>query len=186
MLADLLSARRSCAALAVLCAACGASPPPQRPGQLPPVGVGNYASIAHCTPCGGASCGNEAVGAPDGNTVDLRTCGTLDVAFTGGELIARIGEPDLALIVVPPVDGSVRVEASTEGEDYVIVGFAGAMPVDAWPPCEATLEGTRLLVDLDNCNTISNVSFLRLIYGSQGGSGSMLIDALEALSFKPR
>jgi hypothetical protein len=126
------------------------------------------------------------VGAPDGTTVDLRACGTLDVAFTGGELLARVGQPELALVVQPPLGAGLRVEASAEGEGYVIVGFAGDGPSSTAAQCTAPLEGQQVLVDLDDCNTIANVGFVRLVYEPRGGTGSVLVDALEALSFKPR
>jgi hypothetical protein len=136
--------------------------------------------------CPGESCGENAVGAPDSVTVDLRACGILDVVFTGGEIIARIGQPDVALIVDPPVEGGIRIEASDEGDEYTLVGFLRGAPPGTSVRCEAILWESRVLVDIADCNTISNVRFLRLVYEAQGGGGSVRIDALQALSFEPR
>jgi hypothetical protein len=205
-----------CAASLVLAswAACSADPPPVRSGSAPPLGSDRYANIATCTPvgdeeeCPGDGCGDNAQGPPDGVSVWLARCGTLDAVFTAGNIRSLAGRADLAIVInateigdPDDVGGSVRIEASGDGVDFTIVGFIGSAPDPTIPTscrAELVLDGsdcatagsdpTRpcFLVDFADCNTVSNVSFVR-ISEQRAGEQSVRIDAIRALpdSFCP-
>ncbi|MCB9556280.1 MAG: hypothetical protein H6707_09280 [Deltaproteobacteria bacterium] len=176
--------------LAVYLVGCQAPLPSYRDGRAIPSNVGRYASVAHCS--NAAACQDKIcstlTGAPDQRGVDLAACGTLDVAFTGGELRSVVGTPDVAIHFLSlPSPVSVRVEASASGAEYVLVGFLGAPPAGTSLRCELDLPPgeLRALLDVTRCNTLSSVQFLRLT-DRQSGSGRVLIDAFEGLSLAQR
>ncbi len=178
---------------------CQASPPPPHQGQGPGRSKGNYVSLVHCTPpsgrpvpsCPSASCPNNVIGPPDGTTVDLSMCPTLDLIFTGGTIIGQIPEGatkgDITF-TMGNVAGLSRVEASINGSDYIIIGFiaesSNSLLPGAKEHCAATVSGNQASLFLTRCNPIANASFLRIIRDASV-PGTMTIDAVEALSFKP-
>ncbi len=186
---------RAAAALAVAAlAACEADPPTRADGALAAdLGLGKYAAVARCSPsagakepgCPGASCVENAIGAPDGKLVDLGACPTVDLVFTGGTIVAQSGPPDLRLHLGSSA-GLTRVEASLDGKSYVVIGFVAAkasdLPAGSKDSCAAQLSGGAASLSLSRCNSISKATFVRLTRDEQVVGGATL-DAAEALSF---
>jgi hypothetical protein len=195
MLRDSLST----AILATLFMACSADPPLRTDAQAADLGLGRFASLARCSPdpgaaepaCPGASCIDNARGAPDGKLVGLDLCPTIDLIFTGGTLVAQAprdsGPPlfDLRLHLGSS-SGLTRVEASFDGKLYLVVGFIAAkasdLPAGTEASCAAALAGGTASLSLSRCNSISNATFLRLSRDDQV-PGSATLDAAEAISF---
>jgi hypothetical protein len=178
------------ALLGPLLAGCEATPPAAADGQGLTPGKDRFASIARCTPspiCPGLSCADNAIGSPDGKTVDLEACGTLDLAFTGGTITAA-KPADLALHLGAAVAGLSRVEASRDGRTYTVIGFVAARPSDLpsgiTATCAASVAGQVATLSLGSCNSIAQASFLRVTRDTSI-PGRSLIDAAEALSFAP-
>jgi hypothetical protein len=127
------------------------------------------------------------VGPSDGKTVDLRACATLDLVFTGGTVLSRGGGADLAFHLAT-LAGLTHVEASRDGQSYVVIGFIGREP--DLPPgtsdgCASAMETpTMVTLSLGDCISISEARFLRLSRDT-GSAGALVVDAVEALSFKP-
>ena len=183
---------------------CQAAPPASFARPFPASGTGRFPTVARCTSsrgqgaCPGEGCATNAVGAPDGQTVDLATCGTLDLFFTGGAVVTGVGTvsgADFAVHFAGSLSGAVRVEASADGADYVVVGFLNEIPRDpaltgAFSPavlrgCLARQEGQQAEIDVANCNHAPNVAALRLS-DPNGRPGDVSIDAVEALVFCER
>lgn len=164
--------------------ACEADRPDPSGGTFPPAGQGRTISLARCSPgtvCPGPDCASKVLGAPDGLHLDLQRCPVLDVAWTGGTVVSSTNMAHIALHV-GQVSGLTRVEASDDGIDYVIVGFVGGVPGGTSQRCLSQLSGTRVLVALDRCNTLSQATMLRLTRDS-AVQGSLKLDAVEALAF---
>jgi hypothetical protein len=165
----------------VLAAGCRASPPPLADGTaLPPV-EGPYPSFATCTPASAEA--QNVVGKPDGKTVDMAGCSTLQVSFTSGTIVPALDAPDLA-IHTTRADGITRIEASSDGSAWTIAGFVGDSYPDVPPKCRAEAAGGQLRVFFDRCNYLTDVAFIRL-QRELSSKGGLVIDAIEALSFKP-
>lgn len=121
----------------------------------------------------------------------------LDLYFTNGTVVAVAGGPSLALHVGRfESQPSVRVEASSDGAQYLDIGFLNASAsVDA--RCLATRVEGRFLLDLaagssgaagaGGCRVMPQVTALRLstVAGAtapgNAGGGTLEIDAVEAL-----
>lgn len=176
---------------ALLLPSCQAEHPPINEGQPPPKGQGPHATLAVCTPtvpCPGQACAENAIGPPDGLGVDLVSCATLDVVFTGGTIFAgeEIGtdrKPDLD-VVLTREGGRTLVEGSSDGTIYEILGFIGSLPAGAADSCLAEVKDLRASLYLDRCHHMANVRHLRLTRDPVV-SGSPAVDAFEALSFRP-
>jgi len=192
-----------------LVAGCGASPPPARDLTGPNPVTGQFASLARCTStappaCPGVSCADNAAGkaGPDGKTVNLAACGTLDLVFTGGTILSCPDQPLDGVKSCPSADlrfylgvlaGLTRVEASGDGQRYVIIGFIARkaeLPPGTekgcgpnWPEVDMP-DTTTPTLSLGACNSLSEARFLRLSRDS-GNPGALTVDAVEALTFKP-
>ena len=140
------------------------------------------ASIAHISP--GPSCAANAVGAPDGKTVDMAQCPTLDLTWTSGKVLNIKDNADITLHL-NRVAGITRVEASEDGSYYQIVGFIGGTPAATPITCLSPSKGTSALIFLGKCNTMTNVSHLRLTRDATV-SGSIALDAVEAINFEAK
>jgi hypothetical protein len=166
---------------------CLAQPPEVADGASAAPGRGPYASIATCgvpKPCD-ASCAQKAVGAPDGASVDMTGCTTLQLTFTDGTLVPVLNVPDLAIHVSNSA-GVTRIQASKDGTSdlFTDVGFVGKAPYPLLPPeCEAQEQNNTVLVYIDRCGYQSDIGVIRLERVS--GSGGLEVDAVEALNFKP-
>ena len=164
---------------------CTASEPAYGDGSVLPPVQGPYASLAICTPaqsCPGPSCAANARGKPDGKTVDMTLCPTLELTFVG-TASTRGPEPDLALHVTS-IAGLTRVEASRDALEFKVVGFVNGLPSGTPEACRSPIQGNRVLVSLDACNTMTDVSVVRLMR-DQMVQGALVLDAIEALSFNP-
>jgi hypothetical protein len=86
----------------------------------------------------------------------------------------------------PPRKGIVTV--SDQGKRYNIVSFINFKPTNTPESCRAVMHRNWALIFFDFCNTISNVSHLRIDQSDQqpGGERYVRIDAFEALSFEPK
>ena len=176
--------------LALTVVACQAVEPPLY--DVPPIGAGQgkYATVGRCFApnapgaCPGSACGQNAVGLPDNKVVELQGCGTLDAIFTGGTVLSVVGRPDLAIHIGENKGGSALIEASEDGFAYTIVGYINSAPAGTSPRCIAKIDGQRVLVDMSSCHVIFNVVFIRL--SKLSPTVGISIDAVEALSFKPR
>jgi len=174
------------AALALAAAACTAEPPGGDGGSFPPKGQSKYASLARCTPkakCPGPNCAANMTGAPDGKAVDMAACATADLTWTAGHVRSETSGPDIALHM-GKISGITRVEASTDGATYTVVGFIGGTPAGTPASCVSSVSGTTAQIHLDRCNAITNVIHLR-ISRDTSVKGAISIDAAEALNFSP-
>lgn len=170
---------------AMLAAACGSTPPGDKDGTFPPVGKTRFVNLARCTPavpCPGPNCANNLVGVQDGKIVDMARCPTLDLTWTSGTVLNQKDQPDISLHVTQ-VAGITRVEASQDGISYQIVGFLGGTPAGTPLSCLAGSRTNEALIYLGRCNTITNISHLRLTRDITI-SGSIILDAVEALNYK--
>jgi hypothetical protein len=109
----------------------------------------------------------------------------LDVVFNAGNIVTQAGRPDLTVYLLSAPQGTTRIEASSDGTNYVIVGFMGVLPAQTPASCNSmatltpTAQGMIASVALAACNTISNVTHLRL---SADAGAMAIIDAIEALT----
>ncbi len=176
--------------------ACTASPPLHGDAAAGDLGSGHNATRATCSPpfgtampaCPGTGCPQNAVGAPDGITVDLTACGTLDLFLETGSLISGGTETDDLRVTLGAVGGLTQVEASERGDRYTIIGFIAPasvpLPHGAVEACRAKLTGAAAALSLSRCNTLARATFVRLIRdGTVSGASS--VDAIEAISFQP-
>lgn len=170
---------------------CSATPPTLHDGKGPDGPTGHYASFATCTPtqgaatCPGSSCATNVVGSPDGETVALANCGTLDVVFTGGSVVTQGDGEDLIIYVGATPGGQTRVEASSDGVAFTIVGFLNQSPPNTPERCLIAILDGHARVELDRCNQLSQANFFRLSLADSVG-GNVHIDAFEAVAFKER
>jgi hypothetical protein len=174
--------RRSLIALAALhaslCLGCTAQPPASGENQSSLPSKWPFASLAYCTPasaCPGSACAENSLGAPDGIAVEMSECPTLDIAMTGGEIVAHPESENKADIVLHFGDtsGDLRVEGSQDGSTYVVLGYLAKDSTI----CPIALEQHLASVSLSDCNSMPKVSYLRLVLVS----GSISIDAVEAV-----
>jgi hypothetical protein len=179
-------------AVLALLSGCSAAEPEVPPGTFPPVGIGPFADIAGClpaAPCPGPSCGENATGKADGKSADMTVCATLDLTWTGGTGVAYYGQPDLA-IYLARTGGVIRVEAAQDAQypSYVLIGFIGGTQNNAPPECEASVVANKAMLNFDRCNTLDNVTQIRLTRVDQPGAPVQgpAVDALELLYFKPQ
>ena len=179
-------------ALLSVLSGCSASEPEILPGTFPPVGTGPYANIASCAPvapCPGLTCGDNATGQADGKSADMRACTTLDLTWTGGTGVAYYGQPDLT-IYLSRTGGVTRVEAAQDAQypSYVLIGFIGGTQNNAPPECEASVVANKAMLNFDTCNTLDNVTQIRLTRVDQPGAPVQgpAVDAVELRYFKPR
>jgi hypothetical protein len=175
---------------ALLVGGCFAESPETSDGGLPP-GKGNRPSVATCTnpsgqkvpACPGSSCAQNALGAPDGKTVDLAQCEILDLVFTGGTIINDTKKaPDLAFTLGSSA-GSTRIGASADGVSFKVIAFIGKLPAGTDSTCAAELSGGRALVYFERCETIAAASFIQLVRDTTV-KGSATVDAVEGLNFQ--
>jgi len=176
----------SLCALATLLQGCRADPPAVSDGSgIPPV-QGPYPSLAICTPptpCPGSACATRAIGKADGQTVDMAVCELLQLTFTTGTIVPKVGQADLAFDVAS-VAGVTRIEASKPGEPYQTIGFLCGQFCSRPAECLAQQSQGRLLLDVTRCNyTLSDFNVLRLVR-EPGSSGGVVLDAVEALQYK--
>ena len=182
-----ISSLRAVLVSLILTAGCTATPPPDHDGSFPPKSQGKYVSIAHCSPsppCPGVNCAGNMKGAPDGKMVDLAKCATMDLIWTGGNVVAQVPPSSDIALHMGRVAGITRVEASDDGNIFKVVGFIGGTPAGTPSSCLSPVQGTRVLISLDDCNAITNVAHLRLTRDT-GVKGAAAIDAAEALNFRP-
>lgn len=179
---------------------CTAEPPSPYPYPPPPLASGRFATVATCS-CMSGGCSTpadaaRARGAPDGQTVDLRDCDTLDLIFTGGTITPVVDEPDIALHV-GLLTGGLWVEISDNGVDYVlgavvnlsgtyVPGKAIVVEEQCKAPLTPTALGNQALLYLDRCHSLANIRQVR-ITRTDSLPTSLPIDAIEALegSFEP-
>ncbi|MFH1131557.1 MAG: hypothetical protein V1754_09485 [Pseudomonadota bacterium] len=172
---------------------CSTGPPLEKDGaSVPEAGSGSYAAEAVCTPvslgadrCPGESCAQNVLGKEDGIGLVLAGCQVLDVAFVGGVIrLSSPAEPDLAIHLVLPIEGHFRVEASADGEKYIFVGEFNTKWNIPKGSCLGQLNGTRVLFNLESCNTIDNIQFIRVLpLRNATGIFDCTIDAIEGISF---
>lgn len=175
----------------VVLAGCQAEPPGQGSGTpIEPV-QGPYASHASCmtpgmpdSPCPGTTCAQNAVGAPDGSSVDMGVCGSLQLTFTTGLLVPLRDQPDL-VIHTTAGGGVTRVLASADGSAFSDVAFIGQPPYPMVPDkCRAEQQGERFVVYIDRCGYQADITIIRLEREPSSSAG-LQVDAIEALSFRP-
>ena len=164
------------ACVLLLLGACTAEPPTDyKDGSIPAppaAGQEKYGWIVKChraPTCPGPSCEDNAEGAPNGNTVDLDKCGTMDVVFFGifVEMTITFGQ----------LGGTVRVESSEDGLRWVQPPLAIVQP-----PLPAS-KTARLNVTY-NDEKVNAVSYLRLIH-TPLNKGVTTVDGFEATSIIP-
>jgi len=165
---------------------CLADPPAWSDGSGIGPGRGPYATLATCGlpgPCD-LSCAQKATGAPDGQSVDMAGCQSLQLTFTDGTLRPVIKEPDLA-VHLTGVGGATRILASKDGNtEFKAIGFVGGSFPLLPPDCEAKAQGNQLLIYIDRCGYLDDISVIRLERDTTI-SGALQVDAIEALSYKP-
>jgi len=172
----------------VACGACGAEAPAFLDGTTPPVGQGPYAQLVSCSPrspCPGPTCAENAAGKPDGTSVDMRGCATLDLSWNGGSSSTSSSQADLA-VYLQRNEGTTRVEASPDARDagYVLVGFIGPPQGNAPTSCQAVIQGNKALLEFDSCNLVNNVTHVRLTRVA-AGTLALAVDAVELLTYNP-
>lgn len=164
---------------------CLADPPAWSDGSGIGPGRGPYATLATCgtpKPCDQA-CAQRATGAPDGQSVDMTGCQSLQLTFTDGTLVPVRDKPDLA-VHLTGVGGATRIQASEDGAEFKDVAFVGSQYPLLPTECEATAQGNQLLVHIDRCGYLADIGVIRL-ERDPGQSGALQVDAIEALSYKP-
>ncbi len=180
----------------LLATACGADPLEGKPGQYPNTGQTAYPSVATCTQLNSGKppfSSPGALGAPDGQTVDMQSCPTLDLTWTSGTVLddndKGSGLDDKKADIrlhVHRVAGRTRVEASQDGITYKVVGFLGSTPTNfSKSTCLADTSASEALIYLSKCNTITNVHHLRLTRYTKI-TGSVVLDAVQAIHFEAK
>lgn len=134
--------------------------------------------------CPGDGCTQNIVGAADGTFLDLAACTTVDLAFIGGELRARLGQGDVAFHL-GKVEGRTRIEVSQYGQIYELAAYINGSEGSVPDRCLAQVVGSIATVDLGQCNVSYNIGFLRMTPDSST-SGRLTVDAVEGLSFVAR
>lgn len=164
---------------------CLADPPAWSDGSGIGPGRGPYATIATCglpQPCD-LSCAQKATGAPDGQSVDMARCRSLQLTFTDGTLRPVIKQPDLA-VHLTGAGGATRILASKDGTTFKAIAFVGGSFPLLPPDCEAHAQGNQLLLYIDRCGYLDDIGVIRL-ERDEAVSGALQVDAIEALSYKP-
>jgi hypothetical protein len=155
------------------------------------------ATLATFTPGAGATSssgdGANALGAPDGRTVDLGTGGQLDVVFGAGGIIEAPGA-DLRVHATVSPDAEANIYSSTDGSRYIFIGTmtgaasatgtAPTTPAMPSPSGSASTSSTTAPVGTTTAGEIeltvglqTEAIFVRVV----NTAGSVKIDALEAL-----
>jgi|GEM_PF-3835513 hypothetical protein len=150
-----------------------------------------FAGQAKCAPvsggadaCPGTGCSQNIVGAVDGQILDLAACTTVDLAFIGGALRARLGQADLAFHL-GSLAGRTRIEVSEYGQVYELAAYINSSEGSVPDRCLAEISGNTATVDLGQCNVAYNIAFVR-ITPDRNYSGRLTVDAVEGLSFVAR
>ena len=196
MATHLLLARPALLISLLLATACGADPLEGKPGQYPKTEQTTYPSVATCTQLNSGKppfASPAAVGAPDGKTVDMNSCPTLDLTWTSGTVLddndKGSGLDDKKADIrlhIRSINGRTRVEASQDGIIYKVVGFLGSTPTNfSKATCLADTNASEALIYLSKCNTITNVHHLRLTRYTKM-PGSVILDAVQAIHFKAK